>query len=154
MKTKYIRAHIRTAHVYAQLSSCKRRKVGCVIVKDDSIISIGYNGTVPGEDNCCEDATGKTKLTTIHAEDNALRKLTRNTTSAEGGSMFLTCTPCILCAPRIVAAGIKEVYYDDDYHSREGVEYLEKHNVKVEQFKEGAGTFGDGAMYFARYKQE
>lgn len=145
---------MRVAHIYAQLSSCKRRKVGCVIVKDNSIISIGYNGTVPGEDNCCEDEMGKTKLSTIHAEDNALRKLTCSTISAEGGVMFLTCTPCILCAPRIVAAGIKEVYYDDFYSSMEGVEYLERNNIKIEQFKEGAGTFGDGSMYFARYSDE
>ena len=145
---------MRTAHIYAQLSSCKRRKVGCVIVKDDSIISIGYNGTPPGEDNCCEDATGTTKSTTIHAEDNALRKLTRSTESAKGGTMILTCAPCILCAPRIVESGVTEVYYDDVYSKTDGIEYLERRNIKIEQFKEGAGTFGDGSIYFARFSDE
>lgn len=150
MKNKYIIAHMRSAHIYAQLSTCKRRRVGCIIVKGDTPIAIGYNGTPPDEDNCCEDEYGATKPSTIHAEDNALRKLTRSTESGIGSIMFLTCAPCVICAPRIVAAGIVKVYYDDGYHNEDGINYLKSRGVEVEQYKEGASTFGDGSMYFGR----
>jgi len=116
------------AHVYAKLSHCTRRKVGCLLVKDDSPIAFGYNGTPKGEDNCCE-CDGVTKVEVIHAEDNALRKLTRSTESAVGATMFVTTAPCILCAPRIVDAKIKEVYYGEVYRNDDGIEYLKKHGI-------------------------
>jgi len=133
MKQKNIIAHMNVAYIYANLSHCQRRKVGCVIVKNDNIIAIGYNGTPQGDANACEDESGCTKPTVIHAEDNALRKLTRGTASANGATLFVTTCPCILCAPRIVDAGITKVYYSEVYRSTEGIEYLENRGVTVER---------------------
>jgi len=131
MKEKYIHAHMRAAYVYASLSSCERRKVGCVIVKHNSIIAIGYNGTNPGECNNCENDDGVTLPQVRHAEDNALRKLTRSSTNANNASVFVTTVPCKGCASRLVDAGVKHVYYDELYHSDDGVKYLTSHGVKV-----------------------
>ncbi len=131
MKDKFIQAHMAAAYVYAALSSCKRRQVGCVIVKDNSIIAIGYNGTPAGEDNCCEDENGQTIPETIHAEDNCLRKLTTSTNNALGASAFVTLCPCIFCAPRLIDAGITHVYYSEIYHNEDGLLHLEKNGVKV-----------------------
>jgi dCMP deaminase len=133
MKEKFAIAHMRAAYVYADLSHCVRKKVGCVIVKNDSIISIGYNGTPAGEDNCCEISPDESKPSVIHAEDNALRKLTRRTESAEGATMFVTACPCPMCAPRIRDAGIAHVYYVETYRSVDGKKYLEEHGIEVTQ---------------------
>lgn len=131
MKDKHIKAHMRAAYVYAALSSCKRRQVGCIIVKGDNIIAIGYNGTNPGECNDCEDKHGNTLPTTRHAEDNALRKLTRSTSSGEGAVAFITTAPCKGCASRLEDAGITCVYYDDVYRNEDGLEYLRKKGIEV-----------------------
>lgn len=133
MKRKFVKAHMRAAFVYSDLSYCKRRQVGCVIVKHNSIISIGYNGTPSGEENNCEDEHGNSKLEVIHAENNALRKLTRRTESADGAVIFITDAPCYFCATMIVDAGIKKVYYNRVYRLEDGLRYLEKHNVEIEQ---------------------
>ena len=131
MKDKFIQAHMQAAYIYAALSSCERRKVGCVIVKDNSIIAIGYNGTPAGEHNCCEDDNGAPHPHVIHAEDNALRKLTVSTNNGIGASAFVTLCPCILCAPRLIDAGITDVYYSEVYHNEDGLKHLEKNGVKV-----------------------
>lgn len=131
MKEKFIQAHMSAAYVYAALSSCERRKVGCVIVKDNSIIAIGYNGTPAGECNCCEDDNGDTLDGVIHAEDNALRKLTVSTNNGIGASAFVTLCPCIKCAPRLIDAGITRVYYSEVYHNEDGLNHLEKNGVEV-----------------------
>lgn len=133
MKEKHIRAHMKAAYVYADLSYCKRRKVGCVIVKHNSPIAIGYNGMPSGERNQCEDEHGVSYQETIHAEDNAFRKLTRSSESAEGGILFVTTAPCIWCAPRIVDAGIVEVYYCEIFRNTEGVEYLDVRGIETTQ---------------------
>jgi len=133
MKNKLIITHMRAAFLYANLSHCERRKVGCVIVKNDSIIAIGYNGTPSGDDNCCELDSGSTKPTVIHAEDNALRKLTKGSESAKDAIAFVTTAPCSLCAPRLVDAGVKAVYYVDLYRCEEGIKYLESKGVTTTQ---------------------
>lgn len=141
MKQKFIHAHMNVAEQYASLSSAVNLKVGCVIVKDNRIISIGYNGTPAGWDNECEtsvtDDFGNqirtTKPEVLHAEANALCKLARCSESGEGASMFITHSPCIECAKMIYASGIKEVFYRHKYHSDAGVEFLYQCNIKVEK---------------------
>ncbi len=137
MKEKFIKAHMQAAYIYADLSYCERKKVGSVIVKHNSIISIGYNGTPTGEDNCCEDQDGLSKPNIIHAEDNALRKLTRSHESSEGAVIFVTANPCVRCAEKIVDAGISKVYYAEVYNGTtpKGLDYLAKHSVEVEHVK-------------------
>lgn len=119
------------ARVYADLSYCNRSKVGCVIVKDDRIISIGYNGTPPGADNTCEDADGNTKPDVIHAEHNALLKLGPG--EAAGSTVFVTYSPCKACAQMIVDAEVANVVYDTAYRLPDGVIHLEQHGIPVTQ---------------------
>lgn len=149
MKQKFIDAYMDTAKRFAQLSHAKRLKVGCIIVKDDRIISIGYNGTPKGWDNECEiivvtqekisegiyslDKTTelKTKPEVLHAEANALTKLARSTESGEGASLFITHSPCMDCAKLIAQSGISEVYYDQVYRCNDGLEFLRKCGIPV-----------------------
>lgn len=132
MKQREALAHMRSAFNYADLSHCERKKVGCVIVKENRIISIGYNGTPPGWDNCCEDEDGNTKPVVIHAEKNAIGKLAQSHESGNGASAFVTCSPCVDCADLLSVSGIKEIYYAEEYKAARstqkgmsGLEYLE-----------------------------
>jgi dCMP deaminase len=131
MKTRYAEAHMRVAHIYAELSYCKRKQVGCVIIKDDRIISIGFNGTPSGWDNCCEDNDNVTKKETLHAEANALTKLARTHESGEGAVAFITCAPCIDCAKLIAQSGISEVFYAEEYRGTEGLDFLKKYGIII-----------------------
>ena len=136
MKNKMIHAFMECAHTFAKLSYCQRNKVGCVIVKDDTIIGIGYNGTPSGEDNVCEDENNVTKPDVIHAEDNAIRKLARTHNSAVDSTIFVTVAPCKVCAALLVDTKVREVVYDRIYRTTDGLEYLKKHNVIIRRIKE------------------
>lgn len=131
MKLRYASAHMKAAHIYAELSYCKRRRVGCVIVKDDRIISIGFNGTPPGWPNVCEDDENVTLPEVYHAETNAIAKLAKSAESGAGASMFVTTVPCMDCAKLIAQSGIKEVYFSEHYRLRDGLDFLEKCGIQV-----------------------
>jgi dCMP deaminase len=149
MKQKFIDAYMDTAKRFAELSTAVKLKVGAIVVKDDRIVSIGYNGTPAGWSNDCEyavldgpdkpllDEHGvpvlKTKPEVLHAEANALTKLAKSTESGEGATLFCTHSPCIHCAKLIAQSGIKEVYYDTEYRSDEGLKFLEKFGVIVKK---------------------
>jgi len=142
MKQKWIDAFMDTADRFAQLSSSRRLHVGAVVVKDNRIISIGYNGTPAGWDNNCEnefglDFNGNTTLVTkdevIHAEANAISKLARSNDSGLGGAMFITHAPCVDCAKLIYGAGINTVYYRNSYRDTSGLDFLIKCNIGVEK---------------------
>lgn len=137
MKEKEKYAHMRAAHVYADLSYCKRKQVGCLIVKNGTPIAIGYNGTPSGEENVCEEGNGLTKPNVIHAEDNALRKLTRSNENSIDADVFITASPCIRCAEKLSDARVRKVYYAEIYNNHvEGIEHLEKHGIETELLKE------------------
>ena len=135
MKTKLIPVHMKTAYNYAQLSSARRLKVGAIVVKDNRIISIGYNGMPEGWDNNCEhtydDGTLTTRSEVVHAEMNALGKLARSSESGDDASMFITHSPCTECAKLIHVSGIRRVFYSEDYRSRDGTEFLKQCGVDV-----------------------
>lgn len=148
MKQKFIDAYMEVAKIFANLSTAKRLQVGAIVVKDDRIISIGYNGTPTGWDNCCEEpalnVVGiakdgkdivepylKTKPEVLHAEANAVSKLARSPESAEGATIFITHSPCMDCAKLIYQSGITTVYYETDYRSTQGIDFLNKSGVKV-----------------------
>ena len=126
---------MRTAYNYAELSSARRLKVGAIIVKDNRIISIGYNGMPEGWDNNCEhiqdDGTLKTRPEVLHAEMNALGKLARSNESGDGAAMFITHSPCTECAKLIHVSGIRRVFYSEDYRSRDGITFLEQCGIPV-----------------------
>jgi len=140
VKTKFIEAYMDVAERFAQLSSAKRLNVGAIVVKDDRIISIGYNGMPSGWDNECEEIIGqdevgalitKSKPEVLHAESNAIAKLARSNESGDGASIFITHSPCLDCAKLIYQSGIKDLYYKDNYRSEDGIRFLKKSNINV-----------------------
>jgi dCMP deaminase len=137
MKEKMIIAHMKVAFEYAKLSTCNRLKVGCIIVKNDSVISIGYNGTPPGWDNCCEDDQGITKPEVLHAEANAIAKLAKGQGDGKNASVFITHAPCIECAKQLASIGVKEVFYSIDYRNTKGIEFLQKCNIPNKKIEIG-----------------
>lgn len=136
MKHKFKRIHMRVAEQYARLSYAQRRQVGCVIIIDDIVVP-GYNGTPSGWDNCCETADGSATLPhVIHAEQNALDKITRSALNSSGASVFVTTAPCIECAKRLEGARVKEVFYRDIYRNEDGLEHLRKAGIHVERIED------------------
>lgn len=162
MKDRFIEYYMDIAIRTAKLSRARRLQVGAIIVKDDKIISYGYNGTPAGWSNYCERAVfpddeagawvdindiypfeneygSRYKLETLpevlHAETNALAKLAKSIESGEGATMFCTHAPCIDCAKMIYQAGIKTLYYNEVYRSNAGLEFLEKAKVTIKQHK-------------------
>ena len=133
MKNKHIAAHMKSAFNYAECSTAERLKVGCVIVRDDRIISIGYNGMPSGWTNVCEDEDFVTKPEVLHAEENAITKLARSTESGEGATAFITHAPCLSCAKMLYSAGVSEVVYSQSYRETGGVDFLEKCGIPVSQ---------------------
>lgn len=141
MKQKFIDAYMDVAERFSQLSHAKRLQVGAIVVKDDRIISIGYNGMPSGWDNECEEiievneleVETRSKPEVLHAESNAIAKLARSNESGEGATIFITHSPCLDCAKLIYQSGIKEVYYGHEYRSTDGVDFLKKSDVKVER---------------------
>jgi dCMP deaminase len=141
LKQKWIDAFMDTAERFAQLSSAKRLRVGAVVVKDNRIISIGYNGMPAGWTNECEHVIQlsddtvelKTKDEVIHAEANAILKLARDGESGNGSSLFCTHAPCVQCAKLIYGAGINSMYYRESYRDNDGIEFLQKCEINVQK---------------------
>lgn len=139
MKPKFLSAFMDVAKRFAELSSAKRLKVGAIVVKDDRIISIGYNGMPAGWDNNCENHVGfikdepvlKTKPEVIHAESNAITKLARSSESGNGADMFITHAPCLDCAKLIYQSGIKRVIFGTAYRDTAGLDFLKASEVSV-----------------------
>jgi dCMP deaminase len=135
-KLKYDKAYLRIAKEWGQLSYCKRKQVGAIIVKDRMIISDGYNGTPSGFENCCEDETNLTKWYVLHAEANAILKVARSTQSCENATLYITLSPCKDCSKLIHQSGIKRVVYSEEYKDNSGVDFLIKAGVEVECINE------------------
>lgn len=136
-------AFLEMAYVFANLSKAKRRKVGCIIVKDGQVISNGFNGTPSGFDNCCEEQVFRydvgdcnvlqTKAEVLHAESNALMKIARSTNSSIGSTMYLTCSPCFECAKLIIQSGIIRLVYKEDYRKEDGIDLLRQTDIIIEK---------------------
>lgn len=150
MKAKWVSAFMDTAERFAQLSSAVKLKVGSVVVKENRIISIGYNGTPSGWGNTCEKIVDVdvndprynynnfswelvTNDDVIHAEANAILKLAKDGESGSGADLFCTHAPCIHCAKLIYGAGIRKVFYREDYKSTDGLDFLNKCNIEIEK---------------------
>lgn len=134
---------MKTAEVFAELSHARRLHVGAIIVKDDRIISIGYNGMPAGWDNNCEDVVQhsddttslKTKPEVLHAETNAIAKLAKSTESGNNATMFITHAPCLDCAKLIYQSGINNVFYRNSYRSDDGIIFLKQSGIDVNQIE-------------------
>lgn len=137
-QSKLDEAYLDICKTWSKLSYAKRKKVGCIIVKDGAIISDGYNGTPKGFDNACEieyDGNLKTKDEVLHAESNAITKLAKSTQSSVGATMYITISPCLGCAKLIIQSGISRVVYKDFYRSDEGIKLLKQAKIKVKQYE-------------------
>lgn len=130
---RYDIAYLKMALEWSQLSRCKRKQVGALIVKDKMIISDGYNGTPSGFDNCCEDEEGITKWEVLHAEANAILKVASSSQSCKGATLYITLSPCRECSKLIYQAGIKRMVYNVGYRDTTGLEFLEKAGVELMQ---------------------
>jgi len=125
----------------AELSHARRLHVGAIVVKDDRIISIGYNGMPAGSDNNCEDefvneigeSILKTKPEVLHAETNAIAKLAKSNESGMGATMFITHAPCLDCAKLIYQSGIGSVFYREAYRNDAGSQFLKKSGIEITQ---------------------
>ena len=141
MKQKLLDAYMKTAETFSECSTAKRLHVGAIVVKDDRIISIGYNGMPSGWDNDCEDIKInndgqyelKTKPEVLHAETNAIAKLAKSNESGLGATMFITHSPCMDCAKLVYQSGINTVYYRNSYRNEDGIQFLEKAGVTIEK---------------------
>lgn len=125
------RRYLRMARIWAENSYCQRRQVGALIVKDNMIISDGYNGTPSGFENICEDETGITKPYVLHAEANAITKVAASTNDSSGATIYITASPCLECAKLIIQSKIKRVVYDDEYRLKDGIELLQRAGIEV-----------------------
>jgi dCMP deaminase len=148
VKQRLKEAYMKTAETFAELSHARRLHVGAIVVKDDRIISIGYNGMPAGWDNNCEyevvvavvDGVPqreikelKSKPEVLHAETNAIAKLAKSTESGDGAVLFVTHSPCLDCAKLIFQSGIRGVFYRNSYRNTDGTTFLERSGVTVEQ---------------------
>lgn len=159
MKQKYVDLYMDFAERVAELSYAERKKVGAVIVNDDTVV-YGYNGTPKGWDNCCEDKEYtydardvdagwsydsetkqywrlKTRPEVLHAESNAVGKLARSVVNGKGADLFVTLSPCLECAKLIHQTGIKRVFYREGYRTNEGINFLQRSGIEVIQVKKG-----------------
>lgn len=124
--------YLRMAKIWAENSYCKRRQVGALIVKNQMIISDGYNGTPAGFENICEDENERTKPYVLHAEANAITKVAASNNNSMGATIYVTSSPCIECSKLIIQAGIKRVVFSEKYHTEEGVELLRRAGITVD----------------------
>ena len=126
------RRYLRMAGIWAENSYCKRRKVGALIVKDQMIISDGYNGTPSGFENVCEDELNVTKPYVLHAEANAITKVAASSNSSKGATIYITSSPCIECAKLIIQSGIRRVVFSDSYRTPEGYDLLVLAGISID----------------------
>ena len=123
--------YMRMAAIWAENSYCKRRQVGALVVKDNRIISDGYNGTPSGFENVCEDDSNVTYPYVLHAEANAITKLARSNNNSDGATIYITASPCIECAKLIIQAGIRRVVYGEQYRLTDGIDLLRRAGIEV-----------------------
>lgn len=133
---RYDRAYLRLAESWSKLSHCKRKQVGAIIVKDNIIISDGYNGTPAGFDNCCEDENGVTHWYVLHAEANAILKVAKSTNNCKDATLYLTHSPCKECSKLVLQSGIKRLVYKESYKDTSGITFLQNAGLEIEQIEQ------------------
>lgn len=123
---------MKMARTWAENSYCVRRQVGALMVKDNMIISDGFNGTPSGFENVCEGENNVSKPYVLHAEANAITKIARSNNSSDGATLYVTASPCMECSKLIIQSGIKRVVYGEKYRLMDGVELLERAGIQVD----------------------
>lgn len=141
MKSSRLQAHLKAAKAYAELSHAKRLQVGAVLIRDDRIISVGYNGMPSGMDNNCEyivqspsgNEVVHTKPEVVHAEMNAIAFAAKAGVSTEGCTMVVTHSPCFECSKLLMQSGVKHIYYETEYRLTDSLEFLKKGGIEVKK---------------------
>ncbi|MBD5231756.1 MAG: dCMP deaminase family protein [Bacteroidales bacterium] len=123
--------YLRMAFIWAENSYCQRRQVGAILVKNNMIISDGFNGTPSGFPNVCEDESGTTRPYVLHAEANAITKVARSNNSSEGSTLYVTTSPCMECSKLIIQAGIRRVVYSEHYRITDGLDLLKRAGIEI-----------------------
>jgi dCMP deaminase len=123
--------YLKMAHVWASNSHSKRSQVGCLVVKDKTIISDGYNGTPTGFPNICEDENNQTLSSVLHAEANAITKLAKNTVSSNGSTLYVTLSPCYDCTKLIIQSGIKRIVFSEVYRKLDSFDLLNQAGIEI-----------------------
>lgn len=129
--------YLQMAKTWGKNSHCKRMQVGCLMVKDKSIISDGYNGSPTGFPNICEDENMVTLPYVLHAEANAITKLAKSTQSSDGSTIYVTLSPCFECSKLIIQSGIKRVVFSEVYRKPDSLPFLIEAGIelyKINQF--------------------
>ena len=142
---------MKTAYLVSERSTCLRRRVGAVLVKDKQILATGYNGAPSGISHC--DVTGclREKLHVpsgerheicrgLHAEQNVLLQAARHGVSVKESMLYITNVPCSICAKMIINAGIREVVVADDYPDQMALEFLKEAKIKVRKYPRGISS--------------
>jgi dCMP deaminase len=132
-QNRYDIAYLEMAARWADLSHCSRKKVGAIIVKDQMIISDGYNGTPAGFNNCCENDKGETHWYVLHAEANAILKVAKSTNNCKGATLYLSLSPCQDCSKLILQAGITRLVYTKDYKDTSGLDFLREADITIQR---------------------
>ena len=123
--------YLKMAEIWGTNSHCKRMQVGCLMVKNKSIISDGYNGSPSGFPNQCEDDDNTTLPYVLHAEANAITKLAKSTNSSDGSTVYITASPCFECSKLIIQSGIKRVVFKEIYRKTESLRFLYEAGIEV-----------------------
>ncbi|MFH0876649.1 MAG: cytidine/deoxycytidylate deaminase family protein [Candidatus Omnitrophota bacterium] len=134
------------ARLVAERSTCLRRKVGALVVKDRRILATGYNGTPSGIRHCSDVGCLREKLKVpsgqrhelcrgLHAEQNVLLQASLHGVSLKGSALYVTNQPCIICAKMIINAGIKEVVVSDHYPDAMALQFLKEAKIKIRKAK-------------------
>lgn len=133
---RYDKAYLRMAKTWSELSHCNRKQVGALIVKENMIISDGYNGTPSGFDNCCEDHEGDTHWYVLHAEANAILKVAKSTHNCADATLYLTLSPCKDCSKLVIQSGIKRLVFMQAYKDQSGVDFLREAGIDIVQIED------------------
>lgn len=129
---KYDSMYMQIAERVSNESRCPRTQVGCLILAESGMTALGFNGHASGGPNEWEFSTeGNPEV--VHAELNALGKMLEQGVSAKGATVYVTLSPCLECAKLLVRSKVKRVVYSCDYRKDDGLKYLEKYGVVVDQ---------------------
>ena len=133
---RYDKAYLRMAKTWSELSHCNRKQVGALIVKENMIISDGYNGAPSGFDNCCEDDYGETHWYVLHAEANAILKVAKSTHNCADATLYLTLSPCKDCSKLVIQSGINRLVFMQAYKDQSGVDFLREAGIEIVQIED------------------
>ncbi len=136
---------IEITHLVATRSTCLRRQVGALLVKDRNILATGYNGTPSGIRHCEETGCLREQLNVpsgerhelcrgLHAEQNAIIQAARHGVNIDGSTLYCTTMPCIICTKMLINAGIKRIVYDEGYADELAVEMVTESGMEICQF--------------------